>query len=206
MVVPLIQARMNSDRLPGKVLMHINGQPLLYWIVQAAKGCGDPVVVTPIGRVNDPIRSWCKSHRIRCSSWPVEGVRDPLAEFAYAVRQENSDTWIVRLTADCPMLRAHHVSLFASILAGHDNIFTNRPADMDGFDLEGFRVSMLRRAFKFAKGDEREHICPWMYRNCWRSDVYSAMGNPNDGVAPGKVSVDTKEEYEMVKRIMEGAA
>lgn len=203
MIVPMIQVRMDSERLPGKALLEIGGWPMFSYLVEACEGAGlKSIVVTPIDSVNDPIRLWCLGAHVECSQWPVPDVRDPLSEFAYAARDLKDDDWIIRLTGDCPMIEPHHVSLFASMLSG-SSIFTNRPADKDGYDLEGFRVSALRAAFIFAKGEDREHVCPWIYRNLGNPIRFSVMGNPNDGVTEGKVSVDTQAEFDYVKQLME---
>lgn len=217
-VIPLIQARMDSERLPGKVMMEIGGWPMLSYLVDACKDAGlEPIVVTPIAAVNNPIYHWCLGAAIKCSRWPVEGVRDPLAEFTYAVRNHGAYAWVLRLTADCPMIKPHHISLFASMLTGEGNVFTNRPIDMDGYDMEACQVRMLRLAFQEATGKDREHVFPWMYKRKKTTSVddgkvvliadgtirFSVMGNPHNGVAEGKVSVDTLEEFEYVKRLME---
>lgn len=205
MIVPMIQVRMDSERLPGKAMLEIGETPLFGYVADACWNAGFmPIIITPIAQVNNPIVTWCKENDFKHSCWPVPDVRDPLAEFAYAARDLKDDDWIIRLTGDCPMIKPHHVSLFASMLSG-SSIFTNRPTDKDGYDLEGFRVSALRAAFIFAKGEDREHVCPWMYRNLGNPIRFSVMGNPNDGVTEGKVSVDTQAEFDYVKALMEAS-
>lgn len=205
-IVPLIQARMNSERLPGKVMMKIEGQPMLAHVVLAAAEIAPPIVVVPFDAVNEPIRQWCRDNDVAYSSWPVGDIRDPLAEFVYATRAYGPYAWVIRLTADCPMIQPHHLSMFCCMLdnARYGTYMTNRPADMDGYDIEAFTVGLLRITHIQATGSDREHVCPYMYRDRG-STVFSVMGNPHSGITPGKVSVDTLEEFNYVKQLMEAS-
>jgi len=102
-VVAIIQARMTSSRLPGKVLMDLAGRPMLDRVVrraQAARRVDAVWVACTTGRADDPIARWCETNGVsvfRGSESDVLGRFVAAAEAAKAAI-------IVRLTADCPLL------------------------------------------------------------------------------------------------------
>ena len=101
--VAFIQARMGSSRLPGKVMLDINGRPMLDWVIsraRRAKLVDDVAVATTTDVSDDPIEAYCKAQGV-----PVYrgDVFDVLDRYYQAARAFHADT-IVRLTADCPLL------------------------------------------------------------------------------------------------------
>ena len=103
MILAIIQARMSSNRLPGKVLKDLAGKPMLQWVIDAAKDSKllDGVVVANSTKASDiPIVEYCYKEKIYCTTGPLDDVLGRFYETAMAWRP----THIVRLTADCPLL------------------------------------------------------------------------------------------------------
>jgi spore coat polysaccharide biosynthesis protein SpsF (cytidylyltransferase family) len=101
--VAIIQARMGSTRLPGKVLMDLGGRPALAWVVRAARaavGVDEVWVATSTAASDDPVARWCNDNDV-----PVHrgSEHDVLDRYAGAMLASGADA-IIRLTGDCPLL------------------------------------------------------------------------------------------------------
>src|SRR5437868_6887416 len=102
-VVAIIQARMGSTRLPGKVLMDICGHPMLWHVVmrtRQAKTIGDVMVATSTATADDTIAALC-------NAWGVSIFRgsqnDVLDRYYHAARHSGART-VIRITSDCPLI------------------------------------------------------------------------------------------------------
>jgi spore coat polysaccharide biosynthesis protein SpsF (cytidylyltransferase family) len=141
-VVAIIQARMGSTRLPGKVLMDLKGKPVLQWVVEAAQNArlvDEVIVVTP----DLVIADWCGRHGVQSLIGPEDDV---LARFVMAAEKTKADV-IVRLTADCPFLDPILIDL---CIATRSCAVDEWP---DGKDVQVFETAWL------AFGD-KEHVVP----------------------------------------------
>ncbi len=101
--VGIIQARMGSSRLPGKVLEDIGGKPMLTRVVvraRRARTLGQVVVATTTDLGDDPIADYCKQHGFPCYRGHPSDVLD---RYYQAACRYDAKT-IVRLTADCPVI------------------------------------------------------------------------------------------------------
>lgn len=170
--VAIIQARMGSTRLPGKVLSNLHGVPLLQWLIERVKGasCIDRIVVaTGEGPENRAIVDWVKDLNDRDIYTFVGNENDVLERFYYAAKTHEADV-IVRLTADDPIKDSEIIEEAVAKLheyGGHDycsnTIETTYP---EGLDVETFSFSALECAFKTAVlPSEREHVTPFIWKN-----------------------------------------
>src|SRR5574338_858206 len=99
----IIQARMGSSRLPGKVLLDIAGQPMLARVIERARRAStidEVVVATTIDTSDDPIVDFCHQRGIAVYRGSVYDVLD---RFYGAAKQAGAEL-IVRITADCPLI------------------------------------------------------------------------------------------------------
>ena len=101
MVAAIIQARMGSTRLPGKVLEDLNGKPLLANIIERLKECStvdDIIVATTVSQVDDELARWCTCNDIKCYRGDELNV---LKRYYDAATYIKADV-VVRITADDP--------------------------------------------------------------------------------------------------------
>src|SRR6202000_1947715 len=118
-VVAVIQARMGSTRLPGKVLKPIAGKPLLWHIVHRLKSCRlleDIAVATTVNPADEAIVEWCNEHGITVVRGPEENV---LARYGTAAEKLDGDV-IVRVTSDAPFIDAGFVDHLVATLIEQD--------------------------------------------------------------------------------------
>ncbi|RMD60197.1 acylneuraminate cytidylyltransferase [Candidatus Parcubacteria bacterium] len=171
-IVAIIQARMASSRLPGKVLQNINGRPMLAWVVeraQQARQLTELVVATTTEEDDDVVAQWCAERRVSYYRGAALDVLDRYYQTACAFKADV----VVRLTADCPFLDPALVdAVVARFVAAFPRLdfATNRlPPPWGrsfpiGLDVEVMTMIALGRAWREArKPHQREHVTPYFY-------------------------------------------
>jgi spore coat polysaccharide biosynthesis protein SpsF len=203
-VVALIQARMGSTRLPGKVLMDLAGQPMLARVVERARRASrvdEVVVATSTLPGDDAIEALCRARGWACFRGS-EG--DVLDRYYHAARAHEADV-VVRVTADCPLLDPELVDdVVAALLAdpGHQyasNVHPRRTYPR-GLDCEAMRAGALARAWREASAPvEREHVTPYLWHQPELFLPASAAGHEDH--SSERWTVDTPEDLELVRRL-----
>ncbi len=198
----VIQARMGSTRLPGKVLADLGGEPLLSFMLRRLSplGLDNIVVATTLESRDDLVAELADA----AGSHVIRGPEaDVLARFGLALDRFSAQT-LVRLTADCPL---SDPDLVRAIVARHhetDADYTSNTLIRDfpiGLDVEVIRSSALRVAQSEATdGDEREHVTPFLYRRPERFRLASFRGTRSLGHESW--TVDTTEDLERVRLIV----
>jgi spore coat polysaccharide biosynthesis protein SpsF (cytidylyltransferase family) len=202
MTLLIIQARMGSTRLPGKVLMDINEKSILENLidrVSPAKTIDKIIVATTTNKEDDAIENFCRHKNVACyrgSGWDV------LDRFYQAAKSLNPDI-VVRITSDCP-LHTHKVIDFVVYefrQSGKDYFSnSNKEPDFleDGFDTEVFTFASLEAAWKEAKLlSEREHVTPYIKN----SGKFSCGWKQYNADYQYKLSVDSPEDFKAVATI-----
>jgi spore coat polysaccharide biosynthesis protein SpsF len=165
-IVAIIQARMSSSRLPGKVLMELAGKPVLEHVVrrvQASKTIGKVVVATSTDPSDDVIAAWCDRERLTCYRGSLTDVLD---RYYQAARIHGAEV-IVRITADCPVIDPTIVDeVVQGFLAGEYDFFGLSGEFPNGLDCTVFRWEALQRAWREATlPSEREHVGPYVEKH-----------------------------------------
>lgn len=160
MLLALVQARLSSSRLPGKVLAPVLGVPMLgRQLERVARARIDRVVVaTSTEPSDDPIERYLASAGFTCFRGSLDDVLDRMYQAARGERAEH----VIRLTADCPLI--HHAIIDAVVaehLAGGFDYTSNtlRRTYPHGVDCEVMSFAALERAWREARAaPAREHV------------------------------------------------
>lgn len=204
--VAIVQARMGSSRLPGKVLMDLAGQPMLARVVARARRAStvDQVVVaTTTDPSDDAVAAFCEA---RGYSFYRGSVFDVLDRFYGAAKAFNAQV-IVRITADCPLIDPDAIDRVVTAFHEHKVDFAaNRlPPPWQrtwpiGLDTEVCSFAGLERAWKEAALNyEREHVMPYFYDQEGRFPIYVVEHEPDYGSL--RWTVDTTEDLILLRQI-----
>ena len=199
------QARTTSTRLPRKVLERVGGRSLLEHHLLRLASAGLPVVVaTTDNAADDPVVAVAE----RAGVAVFRGSEhDVLSRYVGAAAQEGLDA-VVRVTSDCPLVDGRLVAAGVGeflALAHPDVYVTNtQPRTFPrGFDFEVFSRAALEEAHEHADlPGHREHVTPYLAQN-----VSGRVRTRNHARQPDRsgyrVTVDTAEDLELVRRLVE---
>ncbi len=167
-VVAVIQARMSSSRLPGKVLMPLAGQPLLMFMIDRIKRAQhvDAIIVaTSTDQSDDPLAEMLDSQNIICWRGSLNNV---LTRFHDAAKSQNADI-VLRITGDCPLIEPQLIDACVDMLLAQNLDYVSNvepPSYPDGLDVEAMTMAALSQAEnEAALGSEREHVTPFIRNN-----------------------------------------
>jgi glutamate-1-semialdehyde 2,1-aminomutase/spore coat polysaccharide biosynthesis protein SpsF len=201
--VAVVQARMGSTRLPGKVLMDIAGRPTIEWVVEAARrapGVDEVVVATSTLPQDDAIAQWASKRGINV----VRGSEtDVLSRYLAALSATGADI-IVRLTADCPFLDPAVIGEVIRLRTMRNADYatnTDPPTYPDGLDVEVFTKDALEAANREAvRPTDRDTVTRFMVRNRYRFLAANLVCGVPDLVRERWV-LDSPEDYDFVREV-----
>ena len=172
--IAIIQARMNSTRLPGKVLADICGMPMLMRVIKRARAVtsvSEVVVATSTNPADDAIASLCATQGVDC----FRGSEQDVLDRYYRCAERAVPEAIVRITADCPLIDPQLIhQVIRTFQETGADYASNRSywrgvissSYPDGQDTEVFSFAALRRAWQEARlPSEREHVTPYIWKN-----------------------------------------
>lgn len=202
--IALIQARLSSNRLPGKVLMDIEGVPMLAHVVErvsAARLLDGVAVATSTDGSDDRLAAYCRANGIRHHRGPLDDV---LARFVQAGKREEADV-IVRVTADCPLIDPALIDAVVTMRDAHradyaSNVLSRRYPR--GLDVEVFTAEALARADREGKlPHHREHVTPYLYEEPGRFQVVGL--DCERDLSAHRWTVDTAADLDLVRSIQQ---
>lgn len=205
-VVAIIQARMSSSRLPGKVLRPLGDQPVLARVlarVRRAQLLDQVVLATTNDPSDDPIVAFCAEQACPCFRGELYDVLDRYYQAALHFGAET----VVRITADCPMIDPQEIErvVEAFFASGADFASNRLPPPYRrttpiGMDVEVCSLSALQRAWQEATEKfEREHVMPYLYDTPGRFTVHIAERNPALGHL--RFTIDTPADLVLAEAV-----
>jgi spore coat polysaccharide biosynthesis protein SpsF len=166
MILAILQGRVSSTRLPGKVLAPVLGEPMIVRQVERLRRStmiDRLVIATSVDPSDDPLVAELERRGIEVRRGPLDDV---VGRFAGIV-EEMAPTTVVRLTADCPLTDVEVVDrvIRAHLDAGGDYTSnTLKPTYPDGLDVECISAAAFARLVALAlTGREREHVTLGLY-------------------------------------------
>lgn len=201
----IVQARMTSTRLPGKILKQVLGKPLLEYQLERlrrVKLASRIVIATTTNETDQPIVDWCERHGVDCFRG---SEHDVLARYHGAAALCHADT-VVRVTSDCPLIDP---AVIDEVIDYYRTHITNCDYASNclertyprGMDVEVFSRRTLDEAFAEAKDSaEREHVTPFIYRHPQRYRLANIAYREDQG--RHRWTVDTQEDFELVEKIL----
>jgi spore coat polysaccharide biosynthesis protein SpsF len=204
--VVVIQARMGSSRLPGKVLMPLNGIPVLEHVVERCRRSrADHVVVaTSTSPADDVLAAWCAGMDYRYLRGPEDDV---LSRYVMAARAANADI-VIRVTGDCPAIEQSLIDtvIDALIHTGVDYLHVKAESKYPdayprGVNTEAFWRSTLNRFdANAAQPRHREHVTLQVEEDP-QYTMLRLPAPPHLARPSYRLTLDTPQDYAMLSRL-----
>jgi glutamate-1-semialdehyde aminotransferase/spore coat polysaccharide biosynthesis protein SpsF (cytidylyltransferase family) len=202
----ILQARLSSSRLPGKVLKKILDKPMLEHQLQRLSHIATPhqlIVATSEQADDDAIAALCQRLNVDCYRGSLDDVLGRYYHAALSVNSHNKIKHIIRLTGDCPLIDANIIDdVIALYLSNPVDYCSNcAPATLpDGLDVEIFSLAALKIAHQQAtKPSEREHVTPFI-RNTPQLFTQINYAYTTD-LSHLRWTVDEPKDFELITKI-----
>ncbi len=205
MIIAIIQARMGSTRLPGKVLMKVSGKPLLAYQldrVLKSKKLDKVIIATSTLEKDDAIEIFCSNYGVDCYRG---SENDVMSRYYDCAKQYDPDV-VVRMTADCPLIDPEIIDKVVQKFE-NDNVDycgnTVPPKTSkfpDGSDIEVFSMSALKKAnTEIIDEYSREHVT----FQFWQNQKYtSSQYTQEEDWSNYRITVDYPEDFEVIAYIL----
>jgi len=202
----IIQARMNSTRLPNKVLMEVKGMPLLEYEIKRiklAKKIDKIVVASSTNPSDGKIEKLCGKIGIDCFRGSEEDVLDRYWQCAKKYPRFSA---IIRITGDCPLVDPAVIDETVSFFEANNfdfasNAMPGKETFPDGLDVEIFKREALEEAAAKAElPSHREHVDEYMLKN---NKFHKGNLTASYDWSHFRLTVDTEEDFEVIKFLIE---
>lgn len=203
MILAILQARMSSTRLPGKVAMDANGIPMLAYEIQRisqSKRIDRLIVATSINPEDDRIEQITHTSGVECFRGDLKNVLDRY----YQCAKRFQPAHVVRLTGDCPLIDPHVIDGVIDLhIQSHADYTTNgiKRTFPNGLDTEVMRWQTLQIAHANAKLEsELEHVTPYIYNH---PEEFKIEHYCNDiDYSYLRWTLDYQDDYELLTKII----
>lgn len=203
--VIIVQARMTSTRLPGKVLKTVLDKPLLEYQIERlrrVKLADEIVIATTTNRTDQPIVDLCE----RLSMPYFRGSEEDVLARYYGAAQEYEADVVVRVTSDCPIIDPEVIDKVIKYYLDRQDEYDYVSNSLErtyprGMDAETFSFTVLNEAFLEAViQSDREHVTPFIHRQPQRYRLANVAYGKNQ--SRHRWTVDTEEDFELINNII----
>lgn len=205
-VVIIVQARMTSTRLPGKILLPVLGKPLLEYQIERLKRCNKAdgiVIATTINASDDVLVEKAKQWGVGCYRGDEEDV---LSRYCEAAADFEADA-IVRITSDCPLIDPAVVDRVINAFIAHPKRYDYVSNILHrtyprGMDTEVVSAATLLKVAQLTQEPRfREHVTAFIYQNPEMFQIHGVEFDRDE--SRHRWTVDTIEDFELIRRILE---
>ncbi len=206
-IVAIVQARMSSQRLPGKVLLPLAGDcalGALFKRLSFSESISEVVLATSGDSTDDELEYWALQRNIRCFRGPLEDVLERFRLIAH----EMCPDLLLRITGDCPLIDA---ALIDRVITGHIRLSPELTATNNengfprGLDVEVFEPELLEKiSAEHPSREDREHVTlhAYHYYQGYKISIYQP--HPTCRAFHSlRLCLDTPEDYRRIEAIFE---
>ena len=198
----VLQARMSSTRLPGKVMAQINGHPMIYWEISRiskAKLVNKIVVAISDQSSDDTLADYLDSIHQEYVRGSLDNV---LSRYVKAEEIYNPSA-IIRLTADCPLVMPELIDEYLEIFHKEDFEYLSNTIELsypDGLDIEIIAPCVFKKLLEFSLSkEEKEHVTLGIYSRKDKFRTYNVSNKTN--ISQFRWTVDTSDDLAFIKSI-----
>lgn len=200
--VAIVQARMGSTRLPGKVMRKIMGRTVLEHVIRRVRGSQlvDEIVVATTESSSDNV---IVEEAQRCGVLTFRGSEDDVLSRYYFSAKEVSAETVVRITSDCPLIDPFIMDQVVALFFRENADFasnTRKPRCPLGLDTEVFTFDSLEKAHFHAKeARQREHVTPYIFGN---PQVFKVVQLENSrDYSFYRWTLDTADDFKLIEKV-----
>lgn len=203
MILAIIQARMSSTRLPGKVMKEILGKPMIGYLFEriiGARMVSKAILATSTDESNDALAEYVSSLGIEV----FRGSESDVLDRYYQAAAKYTPQAVVRITGDCPVIDPRVIDQVVKFYTDRNFDYVSNidpPTFPDGMDIEVFSYKLLKEAHeKAGLASEREHVTTYMRKGdgVKRGNVVN-----KEDLSAERWTVDNKEDFTLIKKIIE---
>jgi len=198
----ILQARMSSRRLPGKVLLTLNDKPIIYWQIKRilrAKSITKLVVAISVHPSDDILANYLDEIAQEYIRGPLDNV---LERFIQANKLYNPQS-IVRITGDCPFVMPEIIDSIVNLFNETKYDYVSNVVDLtfpDGLDVEVFKANILEKLMNYPLTcAEKEHVTLGILNR--KDDFIIGNYSNSKNLSHYRWTVDTVEDYNFVSKI-----
>ena len=204
MIAAIIQARIGSARLPGKVLLKIMEKTILEYVVERvkrAKHIENAIIATTIRKEDSGVADLASD----LGADVYRGADEDVLDRFYQAAKLFGIKHIVRITADCPLIDSQIIDKVVELYFRSKADYcsnTLKETFPDGEDVEVFSFNALHSAWKNARlSSEREHVTPYIKK---KPSIFKLVNLENNiDLSDKRWTVDTKEDFRFIKAVLE---
>lgn len=203
--VVIIQARMGSTRLPGKVLKKVKDKVVLDYVIERLKCCKEVdniVLATTTSEKDDMLRDYAVNKRINLFRGDEEDV---LSRYYNAAEKYKADL-VIRITSDCPLIDPKIVDEVIRKHIESDADYTANTIKRTyprGLDVEVFNFDVLAEAYKNASENyQREHVTLYIKEHIEKFKLQNIEAKGKLDRPDIRITLDTEKDFELIKKII----
>ena len=208
MNIAIIQSRMGSHRLPGKMMKKVGNYPVIEWVIRRLKKSQfvDMIILATSKKQKDQIfRKISRKLKINFFAGKEQDVLGRFVDSVSKIKKAN----IIRICADNPFIDPHQIDLLISFysknnfdyVCNHQNKINSKYAD--GFGAEILSLDLLRRLDKSITNKEcRERVTLFIWRNKKKFKIHSLKADKDLAYPKLKFDIDTSDDFKMIKSLV----
>ncbi len=201
----IIQARMGSSRLPGKILLPVRSNPIFQYQIDRLHDVECPIIIaTTTEPADTAIVDFAIGNKLNFFRGSESNV---LERYYLCARQYKLDV-VIRLTSDCPLIDSVLVneSLNAYLEENDDHLYLSNSLSRTyprGFDFEIFSFALLEEAYKNATDNwDKEHVTPYIGKNkSGKVRIKQVVNDENN--SRFRLTLDTQEDFDLLRLMIE---